>query len=53
MQFFAQPLTKAELKDKVLIKIPVWEDGRVVYKIPEVPTERSDEGDAKNRAFQS
>jgi hypothetical protein len=33
-------------------KIPVWRNGRIVYKAPEVTTEQPAGGDAKNRAPQ-
>ena len=45
-------LKVAEDARKNNYKIPVWRDGRIVYKIPEVTTEQSAGGDAKIRAPQ-
>ena len=45
-------LKVAEDARKNNYKIPVWWNGRIVYKIPEVTTEQSAGGDAKNRAPQ-
>jgi hypothetical protein len=43
-------LKVAEDARKNNYKIPVWRNGCIVYKIQEVTTEQSAEGDAKNRA---
>ncbi len=45
-------LKVAEDARKNNYKIPVWKNGRIVYKVPEVATEQSAGGDAKNRAPQ-
>jgi hypothetical protein len=45
-------LKVAEDARKNNYKIPVWRNGRIVYKIPELNTELSAGGDAKNRAPQ-
>jgi len=42
-------LKVAEDARKNNYKIPVWKNGRIEYKIPEVTIEQSAGGDAKNR----
>lgn len=41
-------LKVAEDARKNNYKIPVWQNGRIVYKIPEITADQPDEGNAKN-----